>query len=25
LGIEMLDVSELTDNPRELVMELVGE
>lgn len=25
LGIEMLDVSERTDNPRELVMELVGE
>ena len=25
LGIEMLDVSELTDNPRELAMELVGE
>ena len=25
LGIEMLDVSELIDNPRELAMELVGE
>ena len=25
LGIEMLDVSERTDNPRELAMELVGE
>lgn len=25
LGIEMLDVSECTDNPRELAMELVGE
>jgi uncharacterized protein YuzE len=25
LGIEMLDVSESTDNPRELAMELVGE
>ena len=25
LGIEMLDVSLRTDNPRELVMELVGE
>ena len=24
LGIEMLDLSERTDNPRELVMELVG-
>ena len=24
LGIEMLDVSERTDNPRELAMELVG-
>ena len=24
-GIEMLDVSERTDNPRELGMELVGE
>ena len=24
LGIEMLDVSQRTDNPRELVMELVG-
>jgi len=24
LGIEILDVSEHTDNPRELVMELVG-
>ena len=24
LGIEMLDVSECTDNPRELAMELVG-
>jgi uncharacterized protein YuzE len=25
LGIEMLDVSERTDNPRELAMEFVGE
>ena len=25
LGIEMLDVNERTDNPRELAMELVGE
>jgi uncharacterized protein YuzE len=25
LGIEMLDVSERTDNPSELGMELVGE
>ena len=25
LGIEMLDISERTDNPRELAMELVGE
>ena len=25
LGIQMLDVSERTDNPRELAMELVGE
>jgi len=25
LGIEMLDVSERTENPRELAMELVGE
>jgi len=25
LGIEMLDVSERTDNPRELAMVLVGE
>jgi uncharacterized protein YuzE len=24
LGIEMLDVRERTDNPRELAMELVG-
>ena len=24
LGIEMLDVSESTDNPRELALELVG-
>ena len=24
LGIEMLDVSERTDNPRELAMELFG-
>ena len=24
LGIEMLDVSECTDNPRELAMEQVG-
>lgn len=24
LGIEMLDVSKHTDNPRELAMELVG-
>ena len=24
LGIEMLDVSERTDNPREIAMELVG-
>ncbi len=24
LGIEMLDVSRRTDNPRELAMELVG-
>ncbi len=24
LGIEMLDVSQRTDNPRELAMELVG-
>jgi uncharacterized protein YuzE len=24
LGIEMLDVSKRTDNPRELAMELVG-
>jgi uncharacterized protein YuzE len=25
LGIEMLDVSQRTDNPRELAMELIGE
>jgi uncharacterized protein YuzE len=25
LGIEMLDVSERTDNPRELAMELIGD
>jgi uncharacterized protein YuzE len=25
LGIEMLDVSLRTDNPRELAMELIGE
>jgi uncharacterized protein YuzE len=25
LGIEMLDVSERTDNPRELAMDLVGD
>ena len=25
LGIEMLDVSDRTDNPRELAMELVGD
>jgi uncharacterized protein YuzE len=25
LGIELLDVSKRIDNPRELVMELVGE
>lgn len=25
LGIEMQDVSERTDNPRELAMELVGD
>ena len=25
LGIEMLDMRERTDNPRELTMELVGE
>jgi uncharacterized protein YuzE len=25
LGIEMLDVSERTDNPREIAIELVGE
>ncbi|MBK6998969.1 MAG: DUF2283 domain-containing protein [Rhodoferax sp.] len=25
LGIEMLDVSQRTDNPRELAMELVGD
>lgn len=25
LGIEMLDVSKLTDNPRELAMELIGD
>ncbi|CAM8630812.1 COG5428 Uncharacterized conserved small protein [Burkholderiales bacterium] len=25
LGIEMLDVSERTHNPRELAMELMGE
>ena len=25
LGIEMLDVSKRTDNPRELAIELVGE
>lgn len=25
LGIEMLDMSERTDNPSELTMELVGE
>lgn len=25
LGIEMLDVSQRTDNPRELVMELIGD
>jgi len=25
LSIEMLDMSERTDNPRELAMELVGE
>jgi uncharacterized protein YuzE len=25
LGIEMLDVSERTDNPRELAIQLVGE
>jgi uncharacterized protein YuzE len=24
LGVEMLDVSQRTDNPRELAMELVG-
>ena len=24
LGIEMIDVSERTDNPRELAMELIG-
>ena len=24
LGIEMLDVSERTDNPREIAMELIG-
>jgi uncharacterized protein YuzE len=24
LGIEMLDISKRTDNPRELAMELVG-
>lgn len=24
LGIEMLDVSKRTDNPRELAMELIG-
>lgn len=24
LGIEMLDISQRTDNPRELAMELVG-
>lgn len=24
LGIEMLDVSQRTDNPRELAMELIG-
>ena len=24
LGIEMLDFSQRTDNPRELVMELIG-
>ena len=24
LGIEMLDVSERTDNPRELAIELIG-
>lgn len=24
LGIEMLDVSQCTDNPRELAMELIG-
>lgn len=24
LGIEMLDVSERTDNPREIAMQLVG-
>ena len=25
LGIEMLDVSKRTDNPRELAMELIGD
>ena len=25
LGIEMLDVSKRTDNPRELSMELIGD
>ena len=25
LGIEMLDVSQRTDNPRELAMELIGD
>ena len=25
LGIEMLDVSKLTDNPREMAMELIGD
>lgn len=25
LGIEMLDVSKRTDNPRELAMELIGQ
>ena len=25
LGIEMLDVSKHTDNPRELAMELIGD
>jgi uncharacterized protein YuzE len=25
LGIEILDVSKLTDNPREIAMELIGD